>query len=281
MIITCVVGERHCMHLGVLVESVLEVCGRVDVAVVHQDVPRAELCRLREMGASLVAADPPIRADHPLDAIPLKTLLWRQGYSATSDEQIAFLDCDIVLRRPLDDFFRHGFDVAYTYKTHVDENLDWPLNTGVILARRGEGAGRFFDLWSRRTTEIMGDDQAMSRAAGEWGAADQAALGEMLGTRRAEDYAATRTREGITFVGFRCAELNETRCVPLMDSQHAIHYKGRWRPVLPDGRFTRWRPEDKCREQYDLWRRLYERWHKRRAEQAGQASRGDDDVRDT
>ena len=170
----------------------------------------SELCRIsptiagRESGRTIEGKDGTTRAAS-------KTHIWAQIVEEAEDGvQLALIDCDTVVIKPLERFFADDFDVAYTYKTHEEENLSQPLNTGVLLIKVTDATRRFMRDWARGTDELFGK----SGIRRDWGAEDQAALGTMLGTREQEAYARPIRAGGCTLLGYPCEYLNEVRCAP-------------------------------------------------------------------
>lgn len=171
-----------------------------------------------------------------------KVNLWADMIEKDLGDRLLFIDCDTIMIKPIDDYFESDFDIGYTVKTFEDENLQWPLNAGVMLIKNVEAARKFFRFWRSETNKIMSDGKLKAIASAAWGACDQAVLGENT------DY------EGVKFKAFRCCELNECRCVPITDDTHIIHLKGRWHRVIAGEGWSKYRPKSKCKEMYELWK---------------------------
>jgi hypothetical protein len=162
------------------------------------------------------------------------------------NDPILFIDCDTIMVKPIDEYWDLDFDIGYTKKTFEDENLKWPINTGVILVKNVEKGKKFFEFWKNETNKILADGKLKYKASVGWGAADQAALGENIDKF-----------EDIKFKAFRCCELNETRCVPIGEDLHIIHYKGLWHKVFSKETWSEARPKNKCEEMYNLRMKYY------------------------
>jgi len=249
--VTCVAGERYQPLASVLLQSIKEVMPDSPVVVVFQDV--AQFWRYQVSSnvpnAQLIAATSPIDSRRQDERIPLKLRSWRQACSYLDDEPATvFLDCDMVLVTPIPSctFWGHRWDIGYTYKTHECEGLKWPINTGTILSQLPPAlTNRFLVAWLMRTHRHLISDETLRKAIEGWGAADQAALGDMLGTRNRAAYAGIIDRQGVRFKGFPCYKLNQTACEPITEENQIIHYKGSWHKILLDGgSWSRGRPVD-------------------------------------
>ena len=81
-----------------------------------------------------------------------------------------------MLLQPVDHDLDDDFDFIYTWK---DERFR--LNVGLIIAHDGRIGSIFFEEWTRRIEEILQDENRLEEATRKNGAADQHALGEMIG----------------------------------------------------------------------------------------------------
>ena len=177
-------------------------------------------------------------------------------------EYLAFLDVDTLIVKRIDGYFKDlRPDIVYTYKTNEDENLRWPINSGVILVNNSNFILKFFKEWKNRTFNVLHlPENERLRHCHFWGGEDQAAMSGFLRTRDRELYSKTICYNGILLQGIPCEELNETRCVPITGKTHIIHYKGRWRPVLKGEGFTQHRPKEKCQVMFNLWKNTLKKW---------------------
>jgi hypothetical protein len=188
----------------------------------------------------------------------MKIELWYKALkTCEGNERIVLLDSDMVVLKNMDKYFRENFDIGYTFKTSEDENLNWILNTGIILVNNLEKSLSFFELWKERVNYILSNQDLDNIAGRDWGAADQAALGEYLNIKGYRDCFQDIIKENCCFRGFKCCELNETRCVPISESLHIIHFKGLWHKVLSEKKFNEWRTKEKCLQMYNVWNDLY------------------------
>ncbi len=261
-----VAGERYQRLASVLLQSIYEVYGRHAVAiVVHQDVEDVWLRKVLGLLplSKTVQLQPPLRPEYPCDMIPLNLRLWRTGAARCTGTRVAFMDADMMLVKPIDQYFGHS-EITYTYKTYEAENLKWMINAGIVLTSFSDLDNfrhrTFMAEWLRRVEAIIPNRGQVDLACKEWGSVDQAVLGRWLDT---EDYSDIVSRGGYTMRGVPCSELNEATCVPVVGPACVIHYKGSWHPVLLDGkRSDTRRPMSICDEQRQLWEETAARWDK-------------------
>ena len=182
---------------------------------------------------------------------------------------VLFIDCDTLLVRPVTTIFdREDFDVCFTWKED-----GFPLNSGVMPARNTDALKAFLREWNAHTQAILANsaEEAMARQA--FGAADQLALaqlvcrGAVMEADKASDldrrtaaydgaYVSDRSGNPLRLLGVNCRLLNETRCVPIDEQTHVIHYKSGWHRILLHGEpFHPNRPEAACREMRAFWER--------------------------
>lgn len=219
--------------------------------VLWQDLPAHEI-------ALLGAAFPNVRfriIENEIEGtsdqkIPRRLHAWRMACEEHDGQPIVFLDCDLLVLHPLDRFLPRDVDVVFTWKDDI-----FPLNAGVILIRSGEAGRAFLDEWRDKTEALVTDTARLARVRRASGGGSQHTFREIAGWVN-YDRVFTRSIRGheVIFQGVPCAELNETRCVPLTADTHIVHYKSGWHSfLLGKTGYTRTRPEAKCAEMYALW----------------------------
>ncbi len=199
------------------------------------------------------------KQDDPAQLIAAALQMWVQQLADAPDgAKIALMDADMLVLKRIDHFFDWPFDIMFTYKTNTNENPQWPVNCGVMLVRNSEQVRAFFDEWYRRQLE---ESAGMNAQLQSWGGKQQVAFGEMLGTRNKTAYALGLMSHGCKLVGTPCTALNDVRrFTTISDRTHILHYKGKWRDVLPNGTWTKDIPEERGREQFNRWRAAYNKW---------------------
>ncbi len=256
---TSVCGARYAGFLGPWLESLARCYpdGR-RALVIHDDVPAVEL-------TALAAAYPWCRFEARAmprgrdirHAIPRKIHAWLEAARLVGDAPIVLLDCDALVRRPLDHLFDGTWDVLYTWKDEL-----FPINTGVMAGRTGAALARVLETMLPRIESIIACPEEFARAVGSSGAVDQHALREIIGWCNYDGLSerAVRASDGALTLRFRgapCRLYNETNCRPIDGSLAVIHYKTGWHPILLEGAaFTRNRPASACGEMFRHWHAL-------------------------
>lgn len=249
-------GEKYLPYLKVCVESILHTHGSPRIRISHSQISEKSLKPFRNL--SCIELVPSAHCIPPgvtdiRRTVPLKMGKWLElAELAEKDEEHVLLDVDTLVLRNLGHFFEEPFDVTFTYKTEKSENLKWPLNTGVVLFRGG--SEEFFRKWHLQTLKCLVSKSSLDAAVRGWGAADQAALGAIVGFKHGAASFDPVVVDGHSVKGVPCRLLNEARCVPMGLDTHVVHYKGSWRKVLPEGSFYKSRPKDTCQAMFDLWK---------------------------
>lgn len=202
-----------------------------------------------------------VRYENPIgrDRISGKMNLWKRLVDSSTKDNILLLDADTVLVRDVRPFFDKNFSIGFTYKTDEDENLAWPINTGVILVKNNSSSKLFFHKWVNLTGDFVRDCKNEDRRLEGWGALDQAAFGFLVGVRTPESFGRGQCVDECFVQGFPCSALNETRCKSL-ENCYVIHYKGFAQKMVLSGHYNQWRPQDKCECMKDYWDELVKYW---------------------
>ena len=90
--------------------------------------------------------------------------------------ELLLVDVDTFVTGPLDPLWDLEFDVAYTARSEAR----FPLNAGVLAARVGPGARRFFDAWVELDSAFLRDAEAHRPWRQRYGGMNQASLGALL-----------------------------------------------------------------------------------------------------
>ncbi len=261
--VTTVYGERYGAFLTPHLASIERTHPGAEGIVISQDLSEREraILKLAYPRWRFVESDTPMGGSLH-QRIPRKLHAWLQGALVAGDRPLALLDCDTLVLRSLIDAFEGPWDVAYTWK-----NEPFPLNTGVMLATDARAMVPLLREMVRRVEAIVERKDRLGQACGASGAADQHALRELIGFVN-YDRDVTIELEGRPIVcrGLRCAEFNETNCVPVTEDRRILHYKAGWHPILLDGAdYTENRPRERCREMLRLWRAFARESHREMA----------------
>jgi SAM-dependent methyltransferase len=202
------------------------------------------------------------RGSDVMHAIPRKLHAWLEGARRCADQPVVFLDCDTLVVQPLDDYLNSGddWDILFTWKDEV-----FPVNTGVMAARRGELAAHLFSAMLPRIEHMISSKAELHTAVGSSGAADQHALREIIGFCNYDGvFRRSVTAGGVTrdivFRGEPCRVFNETNCRAIDPQLRIIHYKTGWHPILLEGaQYTKNRTEAACGQMFRHWHEVEER----------------------
>lgn len=256
-----VYGDKYAAFLGPTLQSITSAYpGSASGVVVWQDVRAGEIELLRRMFPTFEFVESAFpRGDDIMHAIPRKMYAWLHGAQIFKDQPVCFLDCDAVLVKPVDHLFDDSWDVLFTWKDEL-----YPINTGVMMARRGELAAHVFAAMLPRIERMIRSKHELHVGVGSSGAADQHALRELIGFCNYDrTFERTVSLDGmdrrIRFRGVACEQFNQTNCRPMQPDLHVIHYKTGWHPILlEDAAFTAHRPEAQCAQMFRYWRDLEE-----------------------
>lgn len=115
-------------------------------AVARAKAPRAKIVLLTDADTRFpqrLQIDQLVRGDVRRDELMRARMVRQRAYlSELDDANVLFLDSDVLVAQDPAPIFAENFDVALTYRNTVPEA---PFNGGVIFARAGADARRFFD----------------------------------------------------------------------------------------------------------------------------------------
>ncbi len=254
-------GEEKITLLYALLASIIQVYegdNSVSINLLVQDVSESvikEIKRKVNLDLRVTKYENSIGRDR----ISGKMNLWKGLVDSSTKDNILLLDADTVLVRDVRPFFDKNFSIGFTYKTDEDENLSWPINTGVIFIKNNLLSKLFFHKWVNLTGDFVRDCKNEDRRLKEWGALDQAAFGFLIGAYYSEVFSKGVYVDGCFVQGFPCSVLNETRCKSL-ENCYVIHYKGWFQKVVLSGNYNQWRKEEHCKCMKDYWDELVTYW---------------------
>lgn len=242
--------------LWVLLESINKHHRDDNTSIIYNDISSHEIKILKETYPNYDFIHDPffIVSTNVYKRIPLKLRYWIKACHLYTNEFLCLVDCDMALSSAISEYVNTEHDIIYTWK-----DADYPLNTGVILCESNEKNLKFMDLWNEKTEAIVEDHALLDKAVATYGAADQYALAEILNKKIYNDVIEVELDNFLLkFKGVECKYLNETRCVPITEETHIIHFKAGWHPILLlNEPFTFNRPKESCKEMFLYWYRLY------------------------
>ena len=198
----------------------------------------------------------------------MKSIVWAEILKDHPElENVVFVDADTLLLKRMGEFFIKEFDVGYCYKVKGDENLQWPVNGGVMLIKNSSRAVNFLEQWAKLTIETQKNKLSKQDGYQQWGGGDQVSLGHILATRKQVDYQSPIARHNVILQGYPMAFFNESRGIKPDANTHLIHFKGKWQDVLKTGIFTARRPRLTCKTFYDIYHSTLKTWQDRRAKE--------------
>lgn len=275
IVVTSVYNDNYLTMLEVLIESAYSAYNKeVSVKVLYNNISGdwVEYCTNTFKNIEFIPSDisNDLNDSHVTKLPSMKIELWNKALNTCKDmDRVLFIDSDTAIIKKIDSFFDHDFDIAFTYKTRIEENLNWPINTGVMLVNNSEKSRQFFEYWKNEINRILKDNVANELCEKEWGAVDQAVLGKYLDLKNIEDPLINIIKNDVSFKGFECQYLNETISIPMNDKIHIIHYKGSWHTVIKERKYNRYRSESDCSEMLSIWDDFNKSFNNRKREQYG------------
>lgn len=118
----------------------------------------------------------------PIKRIASKTIVWQMGADKYPNENLAFIDVDMIVLQDISHYFKQSFDIMFTYK-----NEQYPINTGVILCGKTYKTQLFFEQWKNETLKILQNESDMKKASDSnypYGAPDQMSFYQMIDYKR-------------------------------------------------------------------------------------------------
>jgi len=144
----------------------------------------------------------------------LKLDLWLNALNKT-DDNVVFMDCDMIVLKDISPAFNLDFDIGYTKRTgsHI------PYNGGVVFVRNTPAAKEFIQLWKKINKKMYEDYEFHRPWRDKYGGMNQAAFGYIM--EKEKNFKA-KLKE------FRCDVWNscDDNWKKLDDTTRVIHIKG-------------------------------------------------------
>ena len=262
VIFSCIYGHKHIPLVYSFIYSALEVCPKVKIIIGYSDFSKFELNLLQiafpavdfvELSSSTTQLN-----SHASRA-SMKIRMWNElyiGYLSVGKFG-AFLDIDTVLLKHPFEELSHVGQLFLTRKRGK-----WPLNTGVVFARKCNEVLQVFSEWEKVTISILGSSKINREAELLGGGADQYALIKILGISesiRDESISSLISdRFGVHVEFVPCAIYNQTESMPLDKNIKIVHYKAGWHKILlQNAPYTKNRPKNSSSEMHALWQATY------------------------
>jgi len=257
LFMTTAYGNEYVPFLATCINSIYKTHPDDDILVLYDDIkydeidflkipfPKVEFKRVNH-GA--------LTYDNIYQRVPLKLRYWVDALKSTKHKTVCFLDCDTVIYKNIDEFITDDYDFLYTWK---DETF--PLNVGVVIINNSDKILAFAQRWLEITEEIVHDGKRIDKGNKSFGAADQAALAELMDKQSYDGITIKNYDFGeIRLKGVPCELLNQTNNRRMECGSYIFHYKTGWHPILlKHADFTVNRPREDCFHMYKYWENEY------------------------
>jgi hypothetical protein len=189
-----------------------------------------------------------------------KTRIWRELFEnfTSFGDNVLFMDVDTLMLQSPFEAFESDFHLGLTRKFGK-----WPLNSGVIFAKKSKKTVDFFRKWNETTELIINSTEMNSEAERLSGGADQHSIICLLNIDASiKDFTKefaydSDSRLNIQFLD--CSVFNQTQSVPLSEEVKVIHFKAGWHKILlSKARYTRNRSKKTSLEFHNIWKGHYE-----------------------
>jgi hypothetical protein len=105
----------------------------------------------------------------------VKLELWLERLKAT-DQDVIFLDCDMLVLKDLSSAFNLNFDIGYTKRTRARI----PYNGGVVFVKNTPEAVSFIELWAKINKKMYDNSRFHSVWRAKYAGMNQSAFGYIL-----------------------------------------------------------------------------------------------------
>lgn len=192
----------------------------------------------------------PKKSGHHTDSLAMnhvKMLEWAR-YIETVDDDVVFMDCDMMVLRDIGEAFNDfDFDIAITKRDR--HNL--PFNGGVVFVRNTKAAHAFIKLWAEVDTQLWEDEVLHVKWRKKAHGMNQASLAYILNDK-------LHTDTGAMIAMLPCERYNavEEHWSHIVAKQaYAVHCKGNMKRVLLSGKAPdkRHMHMSAC---FDIWQKL-------------------------
>ncbi len=105
----------------------------------------------------------------------LKLKLWLEVLKNTDDD-VVFMDCDMIILKDISDAFKNHFDIGYTKRT----GSRIPYNGGVVFVKNTPAAINFVELWKKINDKMYDDYTFHHKYRNKYAGMNQAAFGYIM-----------------------------------------------------------------------------------------------------
>jgi hypothetical protein len=139
-----------------------------------------------------------------------KLEVWNE-WAQNADEDIIFMDCDMLVLGDMSDGFNDVEDIGFTYR---DYYKGYPFNSGVVYMRNTDYAKHFFQRWTEYNRMMLDDPELHRKYKKIYGGINQSANGKLI------------HEENITHCKLPMSVYNLCEDWSNWEKAKAIHFKG-------------------------------------------------------
>lgn len=151
--------NRYQILSQVFEHSVKKNCPDVELELIKVQAPdRTHKCRSKSFCANTLKLD-----------------LWLKALNET-DQNVVFMDCDMIILKDISDAFNYDFDIGYTKRTRAS----MPYNGGVVFVKNTPEAKQFIQLWKNINDRMYKDNAFHNPYREKYAGMNQAAFGYIL-----------------------------------------------------------------------------------------------------
>jgi len=150
------------------------------------------------------------------------------------DEELVFIDTDIIFVGGISEVFNNAFDIAFTPLEGV--RYKYPVNTGIIFIRHNTVTRSLIKNMGEHISNIVRDPVENSISVERYGGADQAAFCRVLDYKSDGRIAAHLVVRDVKKLELPAAFYNNFEAIENIGRTKIIHLKGSWQTILFSGR---------------------------------------------
>lgn len=109
----------------------------------------------------------------------VKLEIWLDKLKST-DENVIFMDCDMLVLKDISDIFNHNFDIAYTKRTKARI----PYNGGIVFVHNNENSIKFMEIWKDINNQMFNNRNFHNIWHKKYAGMNQSAFGYILENKK-------------------------------------------------------------------------------------------------
>jgi hypothetical protein len=147
--------------------------------ILHKAFKKSVLKNTKAELISYHLCEPPMKYNRTRSFVSnsIKLKKWVEELRLCDDgDNIALMDCDMLILNDFFDVFDENFDIGYTKRT----NSKWPLNGGVIFVKKSNWTLMFMNTWLKVNNMMLEDIEFHKKWQEKYAGINQASFGYML-----------------------------------------------------------------------------------------------------